>query len=134
MKANPVSNTNFEGRVLFDKKLPKSMVNYANRIMDTVHNGELLRDKLGKKTFDIAFFTMSSKKAIHPKLEFYSCFKTLDPKDKRCYNSRIRPNEDFKENVERVSRFIDRIEEEKNWQGGYNTFLEKVKVWLISKL
>ena len=134
MKANPVSNTNFEGRVLFDKKLSKPMRDYANKVIDSVHNGEILRNKLGRKTFDITFFTMSSKKAIHPKLEFYSCFNTLNPKDKRCYNSRIRPNEDFKENVEKVSRFIDRIEKEKNWQGGYNTFFEKVKVWIENVL
>ena len=134
MKIDQVLNTNFEGRVLFDKNLSKPMREYANKIIDTVHNGEILRNKLGEKTFDITFFSMSSKKAIHPKLEFYSCFNTLNPKDRRCYNSRIRPNEDFKQNVERVSRFIDRIQEEKNWQGGYNTFFEKVKVWFFSKL
>ena len=134
MQINPVSNTNFEGRILFDKNLSKPMRDYANKMIDSVHNGEILRDKLGHKTFDITFFSMSSKKAIHPKLEFYSCFDTLNPKDRRCYNSRIRPNEDFKQNVEKVSNFIDRIEEEKQWQGGYNTFFEKMKVWFISKL
>ena len=134
MLIDPLSNNNFEGKVHFYKNLPKSMKNYANTILDTVIEGKSVREKLAEKTYDLTFFTTSSKKAINPKLEFYSCFDTFNPKNRRCYNSRIRPNEDFKQNVEKVSNFIDRIEEEKQWQGGYNTFFEKVKVWFISKL
>ena len=39
-------------------------------------------------------------------------------------------------NIGRITerKALDRIEEEKQWQGGYNTFFEKVKVWFISKL
>ena len=129
MQVNPLSNNNFEGKVYFNQNLPKSMKNYANTILDTVIEGKSVREKLAEKTYDLTFFTTSSKKAINPKLEFYSGFKVLNPKDKKYYNARIRMNDDFYTNAKRVAKFIDNMEDYKAWYDGYNTLGERLKIW-----
>ena len=83
---------------------------------------------------DLTFFTTSSKKATNPRLEFYSGFKVLDPKDKKYYNSRVKIGDDFNKNTERLSRFLNIIDESKSAYNGYNTFGERVKLWANSLL
>ena len=129
MQIDSLSNNNFEGKVHFNKNLPKSMKNYANTILDTVIEGKSVREKLAEKTYDLTFFTTSSKKAINPKLEFYSGFKVSNPKDKKYYNARIRMNDDFYTNAKRVAKFIDNMEDYKAWYDGYNTLAERLKIW-----
>ena len=129
MQIDSLSNNNFEGKVHFNKNLPKSMKNYANTILDTVIEGKSVREKLVEKTYDLTFFTTSSKKAINPKLEFYSGFKVSNPKDKKYYNARIRMNDDFYTNAKRVAKFIDNMEDYKAWYDGYNTLAERLKIW-----
>ena len=68
MQVNQISNNNFEGKVYYDKKLPKSMQNYAEKMLDTKVGEQTIREKLAEKTYDLTFFTTSSKKAINPKL------------------------------------------------------------------
>ena len=128
MQIDSLSNNNFEGKVHFNKNLPKSMKNYANTILDTVIEGKSVREKLAEKTYDLTFFTTSSKKAINPKLEFYSGFKVSNPKDKKYYNARIRMNDDFYTNAKRVAKFIDNMEDYKAWYDGYNTLAERLKI------
>lgn len=128
MQINPTSNNNFVGKVYFDKNLPKTMKNYADHILDTVVEGKTVRQKLAEKTYDLIFFTTSSKKTINPKLEYYSGFKVLNPKDKKYYNSRVRVNDDFYKNAKKISDFINRIEDYKQSYNGYNTFGERVKI------
>ena len=128
MQINQISNNNFEGKAKFNPNLPKSLKNYANQILDTVVEGKTVRQKLAEKTFDMTFFTTSSKKAINPKLEYYSGFKVLDPKDWKYYNSRVRVNDDFYENAKKVSKFIDRMEDCKQSYNGFNTFGERMKI------
>ncbi len=130
MQVNPLSNNNFEGKVYFNKNLPKTMKSYANAILDTVIEGKSVREKLAEKTYDLTFFTTSSKKAINPKLEFYSGFKVSNPKDKKYYNSRIRINDDFYTNAKKIAKFIDNMEDYKSWYDGYNTLGERLKIWL----
>ena len=129
MQINTISNNNFEGRVLFDRNLPKHMQNYANQVLDLVVEGKTVRDKLAEKTFDMVFFTTSSRKAIKPKLEFYSGFKVSNPSDKKYYNSRIRVDKNYYENAKKLSEFIDRIQDAKQSYNGYNTFGERLKIW-----
>ena len=130
MQINQVSNNNFEGRVYFDKKLPNHLKNYANQLLDNVVDGQFVRDKLAKKTYDLTFFTTSSKKAVKPKLEFYSGFKVLNPKDKKYYNSRVRMDNNHYENAKKISNFIDRMEDAKKSYNGYNTLGERIKLWM----
>ena len=129
MQIDSLSNNNFEGKVHFSPNLPNSMKNYANTILDTVIEGKSVREKLAEKTYDLTFFTTSSKKAINPKLEFYSGFKVSNPKDKKYYNARIRMNDDFYTNAKRVAKFIDNMEDYKAWYDGYNTLAERLKIW-----
>ena len=129
MQVNPVSNNNFKGKVHFNQNLPKTMKSYANAILDTVIEGKSVREKLAEKTYDLTFFTTSSKKAINPKLEFYSGFKVSNPKDKKYYNSRIRINDDFYTNAKKIAKFIDNMEDYKAWYDGYNTLGERLKIW-----
>ena len=129
MQIDSLSNNNFEGKVHFNQNLPKTMKNYANTILDTVIEGKSVREKLAEKTYDLTFFTTSSKKAINPKLEFYSGFKVSNPKDKKYYNARIRMNDDFYTNAKRVAKFIDNMEDYKAWYDGYNTLAERLKIW-----
>ena len=129
MQIDSLSNNNFEGKVHFNQNLPKTMKNYANTILDTVIEGKSIREKLAEKTYDLTFFTTSSKKAINPKLEFYSGFKVSNPKDKKYYNARIRMNDDFYTNAKRVAKFIDNMEDYKAWYDGYNTLAERLKIW-----
>ena len=129
MQIDLTSKHTFEGKVYFNSNLPKPMKYYANSILDTIIEGKTVREKLAEKTYDLTFFTTSSKKAIKPKLEFYSGFKVLNPKDKKFYNSRVRVNDDFYENVQKISNFIDRMEDYKQSYKGYNTFRVRVKIW-----
>ena len=130
MRINQISNNNFEGKAKFNPNLPANLKNYANHILDTVVEGKTVRQKLAEKTFDMTFFTTSSKKAINPKLEYYSGFKVLNPKDEKYYNSRVRVNDDFYENAKKVSDFIDRMGDRKQSYDGYNTFGERVKIFV----
>lgn len=130
MKINSISNNSFDGKAYFNPNLSKPLKNYANTILDTVVEGKTVRQKLAEKTYDMTFYTTSSKKDVNPKLEFYSCFKVLDPKDQKCYNSRVRVNEDFYENAKKVSDFIDRMEDRKQSYNGYNTLGERVKIFM----
>ena len=134
MQAKSVSNIDFKGKVYYDKNLPKTMIKYAENMLDSKIGELTLRDKLAQKTFDLTFFTTSSKKAVRPKLEFYSGFKVLNPKDKKYYNSRVRIGEDFYKNVLRLSTFIDKIEDYKKNYDGYNTLSERLKIWANSIL
>ena len=129
MFVNSVSNSEFKGKVYYDKNLSKPLTNYAEKILDSKVGDQTLRAKLAKKTFDITFFTRSSRKAIYPKLEFYSGFKVLNPKDKKYYNSRVSLRDDLAENAEKISKFLDRMEEYKRSYDGYNTFGEKMRIW-----
>ena len=128
MQINQVTNNNFEGRVYFDKNLPNHLKNYADQLLDTVVDGQFVRDKLAKKTYDLTFFTTSSKKAVKPRLEFYSGFKVLNPKDKKYYNSRVRMDNNHYENAKKISNFIDRMEDAKKSYNGYNTLGERIKL------
>lgn len=129
MQINQISNNSFEGRVYYNKNMPKTMKNYAETLLNTKFKNQTLREKLAKKTFDLTFFTTSSKKAIKPKLEFYSGFKVLNPKDKKYYNSRVRIGDDFYKNATKISDFIDLMEDRKQAYSGYNTLGEKFKLW-----
>ena len=129
MQVSTVSNNSFEGNAIFNPNLPKHLKSYANLMLDSVVEGQPIREKLAKKTFDITFFTSSSKKAIKPRLEFYAGFKVLNPKDKKYYNSRIRMDNNYDKNAKKISEFIDRVEDAKKSYNGYNTFGERIKNW-----
>ena len=132
MQICAASNNVFEGKACFHKNLPKPMKDYANRLLDSTVNGKTIRSKLAEKSYDMTFFTTSSKKAVNPKLEFYSGFKVLNPKDKKYYNRRVRIKDDFNINAEKVSRFIDEVEDYKKWYDGYNTLGERLKIWFCN--
>ena len=129
MQVKPMSKNNFEGKVYYNKNLPKPMKTYAEKMLNTNIGNQTIREKLAQKKYDLTFFTTSSKKAIHPRLEFYSGFKVLNPKDKKYYNSRVKIGDDFNKNTQKLSNFIDLMDDRKQSYDGYNTFGELIKNW-----
>lgn len=130
MQVDNISGNTFNGRILFDKKLTKEIVEYANRLFDTTVDNKTLRQKIASKTYDLTFFTTSSKKAIHPKLNFHAMFKTLDSPKTNYYGTFVRIDDNIDKNAEKISKFMDGVDKYKQNYNGYNTLFEKFIVWL----
>ena len=134
MQVNSINKNSFEGKVHYSKNLHKTMKNYAETLLDTKLNGQSVREKLAEKTYDLTFFTTSSKKAIKPKLEFYAGFNVLNPKDKKYYNARVRIGDDLNKNIQKLSLFLDKVDDAKASYDGYNTLGERIKIAFNSVL
>ena len=136
MKTNTVSAMSFQGKVNFDKKLTKPMLEYANKILDYPFSGTTARERIAKSTYDLQINGKVSKKTIHPKLFFLSDFKILkDPKSFH-YTSMftycspgkgVSIHSTVAEGAYKLNEHLTQFEEYKNWYPyAYNTFGEKV--------
>lgn len=139
MKTNNISATSFQGKVKFDKKLTKPMIEYANKILDAPFSGTTARERITKATYDIQIQGRVSKKTIHPKLFFSSDFKSLkDPKSFH-YTSKFTYFSPSKgasihstvtEGAYKLNEHLTKFEEYKAWYPyAYNTFGEKVSAF-----
>lgn len=81
MHVESLSDNAFQGKVVFDKKLSKPMVDYANKILDAPFSGTTARERIARASYDVVIHGHYSKKTINPKLFFSSSFNQLrDPK------------------------------------------------------
>ena len=136
MKANNISTVSFQGKVNFDKKLTKPMIDYANKILDYSFSGTTARERIAKASYDVQIHSRVTKRTIHPKLFFSSDFKTLkDPKifhydSKFTYYSpskRVSINSTVAKGAYMLNDHLTKFEEYKNWYPyAYNTFGEKI--------
>ena len=139
MKINNIKENSFKGKVKFDKKLTKPMIEYANKILDHPFSGTTARERIAKSTYDVEIHGRVSKKMIHPKLFFSSGFNILkDPKNfsntsRFAYCSPSKGasiHSSVAEGAHKLNEHLTKFEEYKGWYPyAYNTFGEKVSVF-----
>ena len=139
MKINNVEKTSFKGKVIFNKKLTKPMVEYADKVLDHPFSGTTARKKIAKSTYDVEINGRVSKKTVHPKLFFASNFKMLkDPKifsytSKFSYHSPskgVSIHSTVAEGAYKLNEHLTQFEEYKGWYPyAYNTFGEKISAF-----
>ena len=139
MQINNIQENSFKGRVKFDKKLTKSMVVYANEILDHPFSGTTARERIAKATYDVEISGRASKRTINPKLFFSSSFNLLkDPKIFHHTSSftyfspskGVSINSTVPEGAHKLNEHLSKVEEYKGWYPyAYNTFGEKVSAF-----
>ena len=77
---NDIKDNSFKGKVKFNKKLTKPMIEYANKILDQPFSGTTARERIAKSTYDVEIHGRVSKRTIHPRLFFSSGFNHILPK------------------------------------------------------
>lgn len=136
MKINNTKESSFKGRVEFNKKLTKPMVEYANKILDQPFSGTTARERIAKSSYDVEISGRVSKRTVHPKLFFTSNFKILkDPKN-YSYTSKFTYHSPSKgvsihstvaKGAYKLNEHITEFEEYKSWYPyAYNTLGEKI--------
>ena len=131
MRVNNINETRFDGKINFDKKMPKSLQEYANRVLDYKIDGKSARDIIANKSYDVGVSNISSKKAIHPKLMFLTSFKVTSFKDGSedvYYRHNIRTNYSVLVGAREVLRYLNWVDKAKENLNGYNNFWEKLAV------
>jgi len=134
MQINSISNTNFEGKIRFEKELSKSKREYVERILNCEFNGETLRKILSKKSYNVEVLSADSKKTVHPKIYFRSEFKKLknpynwDYVSKCIYTEEsFRVNSSVEEGAKHLKNFMANFERYKDSHDySYNNFQEKI--------
>ena len=53
MQINNIQENSFKGKVKFNKKLTKPMVEYANKILDQPFSGTTARERIAKSSYDL---------------------------------------------------------------------------------
>ena len=139
MQINNIQENSFKGRVKFDKKLTKSMVVYANEILDHPFSGTTARERIAKSSYDVEINGKVSKRTINPKLFFSSSFNLLkDPKIfsytsgfTYCSPSKgASIHSKVAEGAHKLNEHLTKFEEYKGWYPyAYNTFGEKVSAF-----
>lgn len=137
MRVDNIQGNSFEGKVKFDKKLTKPMLEYANKILDAPFSGTTARERIANATYDVEIGGRATKKTIHPRIFFSSEFKSLrDPKQfslsrEHYYCSpRIRVHSTVSEGAYELNQYLTKLEEYKSWyKYSYNTFGEKVSAF-----
>ena len=136
MQINNIQENSFNGKIIFNKKLTKPMVEYANKILDHPFSGTNARERIAKSTYDVEINGRVSKKTIHPKLFFSSGFKML--KDPKIFSytsgfTYFSPSKGASihstvaEGAYKLNEHLTKFEEYKSWYPyAYNTFGEKV--------
>ena len=131
MNVNSFSETDFQGKVIYDKKMNKQMINYANQILDVVVNGKTGKERIKKATYDLRICNAGSKKTVHPKIFFQSKFYRIG-KDNRYirYSPDLRIDYDKEIGAKRLHKFLNLFENNKNhFKDSYNTWWEKFKTF-----
>ena len=139
MSINNVEKISFNGKVKFNKKLTRPMVEYANKILDHPFSGTTARERIAKSSYDVEISGKVSKRTIHPKLFFSSSFNLLkDPKFSHhtsgftyCSPSKgASINSTVAEGAHKLNEHLTKFEEYKGWYPyAYNTFGEKVSAF-----
>lgn len=139
MKTNSINSTSFEGKIKFDKKLTKPMVEYVNKILDYPFSGTTARERIEKATYDVDIIGRVTKKTIHPKLFFSTSFNILrDPKkfsfvSKFTYFSPskgVNISSNAVEGAHKLNEHLTKFEQYKNSHCySYNDFGEKVSAF-----
>ena len=139
MQINNIQENSFKGKVKFNKKLTKPMVEYANKILDQPFSGTTARERIAKSTYDVEISGRVSKRTIHPKLFFSSSFNLL--KDPKIYSytseftyyspsKGVSIHSTVAEGAHKLNEHLTKFEEYKNWYPyAYNTFGEKVSAF-----
>ena len=132
MQVNQVSAVNFEGKIIYSKKMTKPMIDYANEILDVVIEGRTARERIKEASYDLYIKKDSSKKAIHPKIFFESYYMLLNDPYKHCkYSGNVRIDSPKIDGARELDRFLSNFEQSKNWfKDSYNTFWEKILAFL----
>ena len=71
MKINNIKENSFKGKVKFDKKLTKPMLEFANKILDYPFSGTTARERIAKSTYDVEIYGRVSKKNDSSKIIFF---------------------------------------------------------------
>ena len=139
MQINKIQENSFNGKVKFNKKLTKPMIEYANKILDYPFSGTTARERIVKSSYDVEINGRISKKTIHPKLFFSSGFKTLkDPKiftytSGYTYYSPskgVSIHSTIAKGAYELNKHLTNFEEYKSWYPyAYSTFSEKVSAF-----
>lgn len=137
MQITSASNTNFEGKIIFNKKLSKQKIEFVNKVLDYSKDGEeCLRKQIAKKSYDVEIFSTDTKRTVHPKVIFSSYFNKLKGKDcwsawdgQSTYTTKpLRIDSSLEEGSNQVKKFIKNFEDYKNlYDYTYNGFKEKVQ-------
>ena len=132
MQVNQVSAVNFEGKIIYGKKMTKPMIDYANEILDVVIEGRTARERIKEASYDLYIKKASSKKAIHPKIFFESYYMLLKDPYKHCrYSGNVRIDSPKIDGARELDCFLSNFEQSKNWfKDSYNTFWEKILAFL----
>ena len=72
MLTNQISTTDFKGKIFYEKKMTKPMIDYANKILDVNINGTA-RERIKKAPYDLYIDKFGTKKSVHPKIYFGTC-------------------------------------------------------------
>lgn len=137
MRVDNIQGNSFEGKVKFDKKLTKPMIEYANKILDAPFSGTTARERIAKASYDVRIFGRATKRTIHPKLSFTSEFKCLkDPKQYSYCSTHTycssggSIHSTVAEGAYKLNEHLTNFEQHKNWYNySYNTFGEKVSAF-----
>ena len=139
MKINNTKETSFNGRIEFNKKLTKPMVEYANKILDHPFSGTTARERITKSTYNVEIGGRVSKRTVHPKLFFSSNFKILKDPKSFSYTSGFTYHSPSKgvsihstvaEGAYKLNEHLTKFEEYKSWYPyAYNTLGEKVSAF-----
>ena len=139
MQINNIQENSFKGKVKFNKKLTKPMVEYANKILDQPFSGTTARERIAKSSYDVEIQGRVSKKTVHPKLFFASDFKILKDPKSFSYTSEftyyspskgVSIHSTVAEGANKLNEHLTKFEEYKGWYPyAYNTFGEKVSAF-----
>lgn len=127
MNINSVSNTSFEGKIVYGKKMTKQMLEYSNKILDKIVDGNTARMRIKKAPFDLEIHKSGTKKTIHPKIFFQSYYYRLGDNHKYyTYSSSVKLNSNISKGAKELNNFLDKFEEKKDaHKDAYNTLWEK---------
>lgn len=139
MQINNIQENSFKGKVKFNKKLTKPMVEYANKILDQPFSGTTARERIAKSSYDVEISGKVSKRTVHPKLFFSSSFNLLKDPKSYTYTSEftyfspskgVSIHSTVAEGAHKLNEHLTKFEEYKGWYPyAYNTFGEKVSAF-----
>lgn len=139
MQISSIQENSFKGKVKFNKKLTKPMVEFANKILDQPFSGTTARERIAKSSYDVEISGKVSKRTVHPKLFFASDFKILKDPKSFSYTSKFSYHSPSKgvsihstvaEGAHKLNEHLTKFEEYKGWYPyAYNTFGEKVSAF-----
>jgi len=114
MKVESISDKNFEGKAIFDKRLSKKEKIFVKNILDYEIDGIKNKKLLAGKFFDINFCNRNTRRTVHPKVTLYSCLEYFNRGGyiNRIYrDSGIRYEDGVEQGAKELREYINRTEE-----------------------